>query len=323
MLEALRVAVVALGLAQRTLVPVQPEPFERVEDLRDRLVGGALAVGVLEPQHELVLGRLAGQQPVVECRPRAADVQEARRAGREPQPHAGTRDSPCNVDRTRARCYAVPARCLIGAHVSAAGGLAAAVERAEAMGAETMQIFNQSPRAWRPPAYGPADFAAFRERIAASPVQSVFIHAVYLINVCSDDAEVRRKSLASLTHALRVGDAIGAAGVVVHPGSGKGLRTVSRSIGMIARAFRKALAATDGCPLLLENTAGAGGTIGRTFEELGELVRQIDDDRIGVCLDSCHLLASGYEIRTPEAMSEVVDECDRRAGPRARRARCT
>jgi deoxyribonuclease IV len=198
---------------------------------------------------------------------------------------------------------------LIGAHVSAAGGLAAAVERAEAMGAETMQVFNQSPRAWRTPAYGPVDFAAFRERIAASPVQSAFIHAVYLINVCSDDAEVRKKSLASLTHALRVGDAIGAAGVVVHPGSGKGLRTVSRSIRMIARAFRKALSATDGCPLLLENTAGAGGTIGRTFAELGELVRQIDDDRIGVCLDSCHLLASGYEIRTPEAMSEVVDQC--------------
>jgi deoxyribonuclease-4 len=78
---------------------------------------------------------------------------------------------------------------------------------------------------------------------------------------------------------------------------------------MIARAFRKALAATDSCPLLLENTAGAGGTIGRTFAELGELVRQIDDDRIGVCLDSCHLLASGYEIRTPEAMGEVVDQC--------------
>jgi deoxyribonuclease-4 len=172
-----------------------------------------------------------------------------------------------------------------------------------------MQIFHQSPRAWRPTAYTDTDFEAFRERIAASPVQSVYIHAVYLINVASDDAEVRRKSLASLTHALAVGDGIGAGGVVVHPGSGKGLRSVERSLKMIARAFRKALAASERCPLLLENTAGAGGTIGRSFEELGELLGLIDDRRVGVCLDSCHLLASGYEVRTPEAMSKTVDKC--------------
>src|SRR6187402_3108408 len=111
---------------------------------------------------------------------------------------------------------------LIGAHVSTAGGLVSAVERAEERGAESMQIFNQSPRAWRPPRYTEEDFAAFQERFAQSPVESVYIHAVYLINVASDDAEVRRKSLTSLTHALSVGDGIGAAGVVLHPGSGKG-----------------------------------------------------------------------------------------------------
>jgi deoxyribonuclease IV len=199
---------------------------------------------------------------------------------------------------------------LIGAHVSTSGGLVRALERAEAMGAETMQIFNQSPRMWRPTAYGEADFEAFRERMAVSPVQSTYIHAVYLINVASDDAGVRRKSLASLTHALKVGDAIGAAGVIVHPGSGKGLRAVSRSLKIIAGAFGKALAATESCPLLLENTAGAGGTIGRSFQELGELVRLMGgDERVGVCLDSCHLFASGYEIRTPAAMRSVTGEC--------------
>src|SRR4051794_37759607 len=202
-----------------------------------------------------------------------------------------------------------PARMLIGAHVSTAGGLVNALERAEAMGAETMQVFHQSPRAWRPTAYTDADFEAFRERLAASKVQSVFVHAVYLINVASDDAEVRRKSLDSLTHALKLGDGIGAGGVVVHPGSGKGLRAVSRSVKMIARAFGKALSATERCPLLLENTAGAGGTVGRSFEELGDLLAAIDHPRVGVCLDSCHLLASGYEIRTPEAMTSVVDQC--------------
>src|SRR6185503_6858638 len=111
---------------------------------------------------------------------------------------------------------------LIGAHVSSAGGLDRAVDRAEERGAEAIQIFNQSPRAWRPTRYTEADFAAFRERLAQSPVESVYIHAVYLINVASNDREVRRKSLESLTHALAVGDGIGADGVVVHPGSGKG-----------------------------------------------------------------------------------------------------
>jgi deoxyribonuclease-4 len=198
---------------------------------------------------------------------------------------------------------------LIGAHVSSAGGLPAAVERAERIGCETMQIFNQSPRTWRPTAYGPEDFAAFRRRLAAGPVTSVFIHAVYLINVASDDAGIRGKSLDSLTHALRVGDAIGAAGVIVHPGSGRG-RERTRTLKMIGRAFRRALDATERCPLLLENTAGAGDTVGRTFGELAAITAEAGDDRrLGACLDSCHLLASGYEIRTPEAMSAVLDEC--------------
>ena len=203
---------------------------------------------------------------------------------------------------------------LIGAHVSTAGGLVRALERAEERGAESMQIFNQSPRAWRPTNYSEADFAAFRERLAASTVESVFIHAVYLINVASDDAEVRRKSLVSLTHALAVGDGIGAAGVVVHPGSGKG-QAPGPAFKKLGKAVRAALDATESCPLLFENTAGAGFTIGRTFEELG---RAIDvsgtGERLGVCLDSCHLLASGYEVRDPDALEAVVDDCDRVVG---------
>src|SRR3954462_13521666 len=154
---------------------------------------------------------------------------------------------------------------LIGAHVSTAGGLVHALRRAEAAGAETMQIRHQSPRAWRPTAYTEADFEAFRERFAASKVQSVYIHAVYLINLASDDAEVRRKSLASLKHALAVGDGIGAGRVVVQPGTGKGLRSVPQALKMIAGTVGKALGASERCPLLLEHTAGAGWTIGRSF----------------------------------------------------------
>ena len=110
----------------------------------------------------------------------------------------------------------------VGAHVSTAGGLAKAVERGEERGCESIQIFNQSPRMWRPTKYGEEDFAAFREAMDASKVEAVIIHAVYLINCASKDKELRKKSLDSLTHALRIGDAIGAAGVVLHPGSQKG-----------------------------------------------------------------------------------------------------
>jgi deoxyribonuclease IV len=203
---------------------------------------------------------------------------------------------------------------LIGGHVSTAGGLVRAIERAEERACETMQIFNQSPRAWRPTRYSEDDFAAFRERFAESPVASTYIHAVYLINVASDDAEVCRKSLVSLTHALSIGDAIGAAGVVVHPGSGKG-QAPAPTFRKLGKAMRAALAETDSCPLLFENTAGAGFTIGRTFEELARVIEVSGGgDRLGVCLDSCHLLASGYEVRDRAAFRSVVDEYDRLVG---------
>jgi deoxyribonuclease IV len=199
---------------------------------------------------------------------------------------------------------------LIGAHVSTAGGLVCALERAEERGAESMQIFNQSPRAWRPTNYSEDDFAAFRERIKHSTVKSVYIHAVYLINVASDDAEVRRKSVISLAHALSVGDAIGASGVIVHPGSGKG-QTPAPTFRKVGTAMKAALKQTKTTPLLFENTAGAGFTIGRTFEELARVIDVSGGgERLGVCLDSCHLLASGYEVRDAAAFSEVVDHYD-------------
>ena len=203
---------------------------------------------------------------------------------------------------------------LIGGHVSSAGGLAKAIERGEALGCETIQIFNQSPRMWRPTNYGDADFVEFRGRLADSSVESVFIHAVYLINVASDDPEIREKSVNSLVHALRVGDGIGASGVIVHPGSGKG-RNRDETIAMIAGAFQRALDETDVCRLLLENTAGAGGTIGRDFGELAAIIEHAGGgERFGVCLDSCHLFASGYDIRSSDKRAAVVDECDRDLG---------
>ena len=188
------------------------------------------------------------------------------------------------------------------------------LERAEGLGCETLQFFNQSPRAWRPNQYKPAEIEAFRERLADSPVESCFIHAVYLINVASDRPDIRRKSLEALTHALSVGDAIGAAGVIVHPGSGRGA-SHEETIEMIGTAFKHALADTDLCPLILENTAGAGFTVGRHFDELADVMASTGKTkRLGVCLDSCHLLASGHEVRDPKALADLIDDYDRKLG---------
>src|ERR1700704_261719 len=110
---------------------------------------------------------------------------------------------------------------LIGAHVSPAGGLSKAIERGVDRGCRAVQIFNQSPRMWSPTSHSDEDLAAFREAMKPSPIDAVLIHAVYLLNCASDDPEIREKSLASLTHSLRVGHAIGASAVILHPGSAK------------------------------------------------------------------------------------------------------
>ena len=204
---------------------------------------------------------------------------------------------------------------LVGAHVSPAGGLYRAIERGTVLGAQAIQIFNQSPRAWRPTDYGDEDFERFREAQAASDIGAVLIHAVYLLNCGSDDPEIRSKSLTSLTHSLRVGDAIGAHAVVVHPGSAKA-GPVGPAIERAGELFAAALAASESCPLHLENTAGTGGTLGRSFDELASLIETAGGDRrLGVCLDSCHLLASGYEIRTAGALTAVLDDGERSLGP--------
>ena len=203
---------------------------------------------------------------------------------------------------------------LIGAHVSPAGGLPKAVERGIERGCSAIQIFNQSPRMWRPTNYTEDDFAAFRQAIDDSPIEAVLIHAVYLLNCASEDAEIRVKSLASLTHSLRVGQAIGASGVVLHPGSAK-TGHVGEAIARAGETIAQALTDSEGCELHLENTAGAGGTLGRSFQELAQLLEAAGgEDRIGVCLDSCHLLASGYDIRTVEGMGSVLRECTRTLG---------
>jgi deoxyribonuclease-4 len=198
---------------------------------------------------------------------------------------------------------------LIGAHVSPAGGPAKAVERGVESACDAIQIFNQNPRAWKPTIYSDEQVAAFRQAMAPSRVDSLLIHAVYLLNPASDDPEIREKTLASLIASLRAGDALGAHAVVLHPGSAKA-GDVGEAIARAGDVIREALAVSDRCALHLENTAGAGGTLGRSFHELAALFEAAGgDERLGLCLDSCHLLASGFDVRTPESLGRVLDEC--------------
>ena len=187
-------------------------------------------------------------------------------------------------------------------------------ERAVERGCEAMQVWGQSPRAWRPTHWKPDDVAAFRELMADGPVKSVTIHAIYLINAASTDPDLRKKSVESLIHALRTGDEIGADGVVLHPGSAKG-EPNEEALPRVAELVKHALDESGKCPLLFENTAGAGDTLGRSFEELDRLIKLCGRrKRVGLCLDSCHMLATGFDITTADKLAEVLDRFDKVAG---------
>lgn len=202
---------------------------------------------------------------------------------------------------------------LFGAQVKQAGGLLAALRRAETIGAHVMQVFAQSPRQWRHPDAGPAR-EAFAAAWPASPiVRRVVCHAPYLINLGTTNTEIYDRSCACLADNLRAAAAMGACGLVVHIGSHLGAGLDAR-LDVIAAGIRDALDAAD-CPLLLENTAGAGGTIGRSFVELARVIEQVDDDpRLGICLDTQHAWAAGMSFDTVEEADALVEEIDRTVG---------
>jgi deoxyribonuclease-4 len=204
---------------------------------------------------------------------------------------------------------------LIGAHVSPAGGPAKAVQRGVERGARSIQIFNQNPRAWKPRDYSDEEVAAFAAAMAASKVDALLIHAVYLLNCASDDPQIRASTLRSLIASLRAGAALGAHAVVLHAGSAK-TGDVGAAIVRAGELIGEALAESERCALHLENTAGAGGTLGRSFGELAALMEAAGGDRrLGLCLDSCHLLASGFDIRSEDGLTAVLDECVELVGP--------
>jgi deoxyribonuclease-4 len=204
---------------------------------------------------------------------------------------------------------------LIGAHVSPAGGPANAVTRGVERNCTAIQIFNQSPRQWKGRLYKDDEVEAFKQALEDSSVEALVIHAIYLLNPASEKSEFREKSLEALTLALNAGAQLGALGVVLHPGSALKSEDAGSAIKRAGEVIKEALAASEGCDLHLEDTAGAGGTLGRSFEELAALIDAAGGGkRLGVCLDSCHLYASGYDVRSAESIGAVVDDFDRIVG---------
>ncbi len=201
----------------------------------------------------------------------------------------------------------------IGAHVSAAGGLGKVAGRAEAIGAEAVQIFASSPRAWRFKEHSDKDVAAYRENAEATCIDTTFLHGIYLVNL-GGSPEQLDKSIDSLTNHMTAASRIGAEGVVFHCGSHKnaGFDAVfDQAVRAIEAVLERSPSDTH---LIIENSAGMGFHMGASFEEIGRLVKAVGSDRVKVCLDTEHTFAAGYNLADPEAIDGCVDEFDREIG---------
>ena len=203
----------------------------------------------------------------------------------------------------------------LGAHVSTAGGIHTAIDRIEAIGGECVQIFTQSPRTWRPTNHDPANVERFKERRAEAGIGAVVCHALYLLNLASPNEDIYKKSVDTLKNTVDVASAIDADAVVFHVGShlGSGFDAgLERVVPALAEALTRCSETTWLC---MENSAGAGGTIGRSLEELAALYEALDrHSRLGVCLDSCHLYVSGYDVTKRKELDRVLAEVDDRIG---------
>jgi deoxyribonuclease-4 len=210
---------------------------------------------------------------------------------------------------------------LFGAHVSAAGGISKAIDRIEEIGGDAVQVFTQSPRMWRPTAHTDEEIERFRQRRKEARVRHVSCHALYLVNLASRDRTIRKRSLEALLATMETAAAIDADAVVFHVGShqGYGFKDAQRAV---ARALAKVLELTnDRLWLCMENTAGAGGTIGRDVAELAAICDALGGHRrLGVCIDSCHWWASGIDVGDRNGLDRAVREIDEQLG--LERLRC-
>jgi deoxyribonuclease-4 len=202
---------------------------------------------------------------------------------------------------------------LYGAHCG--GGIKGALDRAIEIGADAVQLFAQSPRAWRFPQHAEEDLARFRERRAEAGIGSVLVHALYLCNLATPDDVVYGKSLDTMRATMDAACALDADGVVFHVGShlGAGLEAgLERAVPALREVLDRC---SDTTWLLVENSAGAGGTIGRSIDELATIVDALDrDPRLGVCLDSCHLYVSGVDVGEPTTVAATLEQVEQRIG---------
>jgi deoxyribonuclease-4 len=203
----------------------------------------------------------------------------------------------------------------IGAHVSSSGGIHTAIDRAETIGAESVQVFTQSPRTWRPTNHDPASLDRFRERRAEAGIDGVLCHALYLCNLAAPDDAIYAKSVTAMRNTMEVACAIGADGVVFHVGSHLGAG-FDKGLERVVPAMEHVLElCNDTTWLLMENSAGAGGTIGRSLDELAAIFERLDrHPRLGICLDSCHLYVSGVDVTDRAVLDACLDDLDASIG---------
>ena len=202
----------------------------------------------------------------------------------------------------------------IGAHVSTAGGLATGFERAQNIGAECMQIFESAPQQWGTSRIDDAGVQEFRDRIAESGVGPVFIHGKYLMNLASADAKIFKTSVSTLRSSLIIAGRIGARGVIFHTGSHKGLG-LEAVFEQVCEAAVSVLADTPEDPwIIFENSAGQGGTIGSRFEDLGQILRRINNPRAKVCIDTCHAFSARYDLSNAPGVAAAMEELEREIG---------
>ena len=202
----------------------------------------------------------------------------------------------------------------IGAHVSTAGGLEKGIERAQAMGAETIQIFGAAPQSWRRRSYPPQEAKAFRAQAAAADIWPIFIHAVYLVNLATSNPENLIKSQDALIADMVLSSAIGAKGVIFHIGSHRGLGYAT-VFGQIVDSVRRVLAETlEDTWLVMENSAGMGDSVGRKLGELAAVMKEVASPRLKVCFDTQHAFSAGYDVATAGGLAATVDEFEREMG---------
>jgi deoxyribonuclease IV len=198
-----------------------------------------------------------------------------------------------------------------GAHMSSSGGIDTAIDRIEAVGGDCVQVFTQSPRMWRPTNHKPEAIERFHQRRAEAKIGGVVCHALYLVNLAAPDDAIYTKSVDTLKTTMIAAQTIGAEAVIFHVGShlGSGFDAV---VDRVSEGLAQILEACDGDTwLCMENSAGPGATVGRSLEELETLMDRLDGHpRLGICLDTCHLYASGYDVTEPKQVDAVVAQID-------------